>query len=83
MGRVAVLGTGIMGVPIARNLLRAGNDVTGLEPDGAKGSAARTGGCALVRATSRQFDRAFDLGHGDEDMSAVYYACAASAGARS
>jgi 3-hydroxyisobutyrate dehydrogenase len=37
----------------------------------------------LVRTTLRQFDRAFDLGHGAEDMSAVYYACAASAGARS
>jgi hypothetical protein len=37
----------------------------------------------LVRATLRQFDRAFELGHGDEDMSAVYYASAASAGARS
>jgi 3-hydroxyisobutyrate dehydrogenase len=36
----------------------------------------------LVRATSRQFDRAFDLGHGDEDMSAVYYAAATSAWAR-
>jgi len=36
----------------------------------------------LVRATLRQFDRAFELGHGDEDMSAVYYASAASAGAR-
>jgi 3-hydroxyisobutyrate dehydrogenase len=36
----------------------------------------------LVRATSRQFDRAFDLGHGDEDMSAVYYAAATSARAR-
>src|SRR6059036_754264 len=28
MGRVAVLGTGIMGGPMARNLLRAGHDVT-------------------------------------------------------
>jgi len=37
----------------------------------------------LVRATMQQFDRAFELGHGDEDMSAVYYASAASAGARS
>jgi 3-hydroxyisobutyrate dehydrogenase len=37
----------------------------------------------LVRATLQQFDRAFELGHGDEDMSAVYYASAASAGARS
>jgi 3-hydroxyisobutyrate dehydrogenase len=37
----------------------------------------------LVRATLRQFDRAFDLGHGDEDMSAVYFACATSDGARS
>ena len=37
----------------------------------------------LVRATLRQFDRAFELGHGDEDMSAVYYASAANAGARS
>jgi 3-hydroxyisobutyrate dehydrogenase len=37
----------------------------------------------LVRATLRQFDRAFDLGHGDEETSAVYYSCAASARARS
>jgi 3-hydroxyisobutyrate dehydrogenase len=37
----------------------------------------------LVRATLQQFDRAFELGHGDEDMSAVYYASAASAGAQS
>jgi len=36
-----------------------------------------------VRATLRQFDRAIDLGHGDEDMSAVYYASAASTGVRS
>jgi 3-hydroxyisobutyrate dehydrogenase len=32
----------------------------------------------LVRATLQQFDRAFELGHGDEDMSAVYYASAAA-----
>jgi 3-hydroxyisobutyrate dehydrogenase len=31
----------------------------------------------LVRTTLRQFDRAIELGHGDEDMSAVYYASAA------
>jgi hypothetical protein len=31
----------------------------------------------------QQFDRAFELGHGDEDMSAVYYARAAKSGARS
>jgi 3-hydroxyisobutyrate dehydrogenase len=37
----------------------------------------------LVRATLRQFDRALELGHGDEDMSAVYYASAERAGARS
>jgi 3-hydroxyisobutyrate dehydrogenase len=37
----------------------------------------------LVRATLQQFDRALELGHGDEDMSAVYYASAASAGVRS
>jgi 3-hydroxyisobutyrate dehydrogenase len=36
----------------------------------------------VVHATSQQFDRAFDLGHGDEDMSAVFYASAASLGAR-
>jgi 3-hydroxyisobutyrate dehydrogenase len=30
----------------------------------------------LVRATLRQFDRALELEHGDEDMSAVYYASA-------
>lgn len=36
----------------------------------------------LVRATLQQFDRAFELGHADEDMSAVYYASAASAGAQ-
>jgi 3-hydroxyisobutyrate dehydrogenase len=35
----------------------------------------------LVRATLRQFDRAVELGHGDEDMSAVYYASAETAGA--
>ena len=37
----------------------------------------------LMRATMQQFDRAFELGHGDEDMSAVYYASAANAGVRS
>ena len=37
----------------------------------------------LVRPTLQQFDRAFELGHGDEDMSAVYYASAANAGVRS
>jgi 3-hydroxyisobutyrate dehydrogenase len=37
----------------------------------------------LVRATLQQFDRAVELGHGDEDMSAVFYASAANAGARS
>ena len=37
----------------------------------------------LVRATLQQFDRAFELGQGDEDMSAVYYASAANAGVRS
>jgi 3-hydroxyisobutyrate dehydrogenase len=37
----------------------------------------------IVCATLSQFDRAFGLGHGDEDMSAVYYACATSVGARS
>jgi 3-hydroxyisobutyrate dehydrogenase len=37
----------------------------------------------LVRATLGQFDRAVELGHGDEDMSAVYYASAANTGARS
>ena len=37
----------------------------------------------LVRATLQQFDRAFELGHADEDMSAVYYASAAKSGARS
>jgi 3-hydroxyisobutyrate dehydrogenase len=36
----------------------------------------------LVRTTLQQFDRAFELGHGDEDMSAVYYATAANTGAR-
>jgi 3-hydroxyisobutyrate dehydrogenase len=30
----------------------------------------------LVRAVLHQFDRALELGHGDEDMSAVYYASA-------
>jgi 3-hydroxyisobutyrate dehydrogenase len=34
----------------------------------------------LVRATLRQFDRALELGHGDEDMSAVYYASATKSG---
>jgi 3-hydroxyisobutyrate dehydrogenase len=37
----------------------------------------------LVRTTLQQFDRALELGHGDEDMSAVYYASAANTGARS
>jgi 3-hydroxyisobutyrate dehydrogenase len=37
----------------------------------------------LVRATLQQFDRAVELGHADEDMSAVYHASAANAGARS
>jgi 3-hydroxyisobutyrate dehydrogenase-like beta-hydroxyacid dehydrogenase len=34
----------------------------------------------LMRATLQQFDRAFELGHGDEDMSAVYYASTSHAG---
>jgi 3-hydroxyisobutyrate dehydrogenase len=33
----------------------------------------------LVRAILRQFGRALELGHGDEDMSAVYYASAPTA----
>jgi 3-hydroxyisobutyrate dehydrogenase len=33
----------------------------------------------LVRATLQQFDRALELGHGDEYMSAVYYASASAA----
>jgi 3-hydroxyisobutyrate dehydrogenase len=37
----------------------------------------------LVRATLGQFDRALELGHGDEDMSGVYYASAERAGVRS
>jgi 3-hydroxyisobutyrate dehydrogenase len=37
----------------------------------------------LVRTTLRQFDRALELGHGDEDMSAVYYASVATTGAPS
>jgi hypothetical protein len=37
----------------------------------------------LVRATLQQFDRAVELDHADEDMSAVYYASAANTGARS
>jgi 3-hydroxyisobutyrate dehydrogenase len=37
----------------------------------------------LVRATLQQFDRAFELGHGDQDMSAVYYATAANTEPRS
>ena len=165
MERVAVLGTGIMGA-MARNLLRAGNDVTvwnrterkaqpledetviatgGLDaipvgslwiqsstvgvpatgtkkpaedgqlsvlrPSGAHRACpsrsdaepgisaliparARAEGrgldprrcgrgrATLVRATSRQFDRAFELRHG-EDMSAVDYVSATGSGARS
>jgi 3-hydroxyisobutyrate dehydrogenase len=34
----------------------------------------------LVRATLGQFDRAIELGHGGEDMSAVYFASASAAG---
>jgi hypothetical protein len=37
----------------------------------------------LVRATLGQFDRALELGHGGKDMSAVYYASAPVAEARS
>jgi 3-hydroxyisobutyrate dehydrogenase len=37
----------------------------------------------LVWATLRQFDRALELGHGDDDMSAVYYASATAARTRS
>jgi 3-hydroxyisobutyrate dehydrogenase len=33
----------------------------------------------LVQTTLRQFDRAFELGHGDEEMSAVYHASAGAA----
>jgi 3-hydroxyisobutyrate dehydrogenase len=44
--------------------------------------AARDLELPLVRATSRQFDRALELGHGDEDMSAVYYASVEKAAAR-
>jgi 3-hydroxyisobutyrate dehydrogenase len=45
--------------------------------------AAGDVGLPLVRTTLQQFDRAFELGHGDEDMSAIYYASAANTGARS
>jgi 3-hydroxyisobutyrate dehydrogenase len=143
MGRVALLGTGIMGGPMARNLLRAGHEVTvwnrtvqkteALKEEGARRSVdprsfleAISGGAMdmpyahlkgeailnqdfpasfplvharkdvalileaaggvelpLVCATFQRFDRAVELGHGDEDMSAVYYASAASAGVRS
>jgi 3-hydroxyisobutyrate dehydrogenase len=34
----------------------------------------------LVRATLGQFDRAIELGHGGEDMSAVYFASVSAAG---
>jgi 3-hydroxyisobutyrate dehydrogenase len=44
--------------------------------------AAGDVGLPLVRATLQHFDRAFELGHGDEDMSAIYYASAANTGAR-
>ena len=37
----------------------------------------------FARATLQQFDRAFEPGHGDDDKSAVNYATATSAGARS
>jgi 3-hydroxyisobutyrate dehydrogenase len=119
---------GIMGAPMARNLLRAGIEVTVRNGTERKGSAARRGG---ARVAARPVDavrdarvvltmladapaveqpvirsggldampmaslwiqsstigvaateRAFDLGHGDEDMSAGYYASAARAGAR-
>ena len=50
MARIAVLGTGIMGGPMARNLVRAGHEVTiwnrteakarALEQDGARGAVA-------------------------------------------
>jgi hypothetical protein len=33
----------------------------------------------LVQTTLRQVDRAFELGHGEKDMSAVYYASAVRA----
>ncbi len=108
MLRVAVLGTGIMGGPMARNLLRVSGGGMDMPYAHLKGEAilnqdfplsfpllharkdvalileaAGDVELPLVRATLRQFDRAFELGHGDEDMSAVYYASAANAGARS
>ncbi|MGZ4317018.1 MAG: NAD(P)-binding domain-containing protein [Gaiellaceae bacterium] len=44
MARIAVLGTGIMGGPMARNLLRAGHEVTAWEPDDREGRGPRRGG---------------------------------------
>jgi 3-hydroxyisobutyrate dehydrogenase-like beta-hydroxyacid dehydrogenase len=63
MAQVALLGTGIIGAPMARNPLRAGHDVRVWN---------------RTEEKAKLLDRALELGHGDEDMSAVYYASAAT-----
>jgi 3-hydroxyisobutyrate dehydrogenase-like beta-hydroxyacid dehydrogenase len=82
MARIAVLGTGIMGGPMARNLLRSGHEVSVWNPTEERAGTLADDG-AQVRATLAQFDRAFELDHGDEDMIAIYYASTEKAGQRS
>ena len=83
---VAVLGTGIMGAAMARNLLAAGMEVRvwnrtrekaePLADDIARvaegpAEAAEEG---LRLAVAARFDEAIEAGHGEEDMAAVYCA---------
>jgi 3-hydroxyacyl-CoA dehydrogenase len=83
---VAVLGTGIMGAAMARNLLEAGMEVRvwnrtrekaePLADDSARvaegpAEAAEEG---LRLAVSARFADAIEAGHGEEDMAAVYRA---------
>jgi hypothetical protein len=74
VARVAVRGTGIMGAVGAEPAARRTRGDR-LEPH-ARQAAAGHLRLPQLAATARQCDRAVDLGHGDEDMSAVWYATA-------
>jgi 3-hydroxyisobutyrate dehydrogenase len=79
---VAVLGTGMMGGPIARNLAQAGFAAPAfplrlaLKDANLVLEAAERHGIELplARVTTERFKRAVEIGHGDEDMAAAYCA---------
>jgi 3-hydroxyacyl-CoA dehydrogenase len=83
---VAVLGTGIMGAAMARNLLEAGMEVRvwnrtrekaePLADDSARVAEgpAEAAEEDLRLAVSARFADAIEAGHGEEDMAAVYRA---------